>query len=73
MVVAFLRSVHDRQPLLPPSFAYGCKVGSGAVILAGVNIGEHALVGAGSVVTKDVQARTIVYGVPATKHGEVTL
>lgn len=67
------RDPDHEQPLQPPSFAHGCKVGSGAVILAGVNIGEQALVGAGSVVTKDVQARTIVYGVPATQHGEVTL
>src|SRR5262249_50651471 len=78
---AGLRTVNDKaltwrdpeheQPLSPPSFGYGCKVGSGAVILAGVTIGEHALVGAGSVVTHDVRARTIVYGVPARPHGEV--
>lgn len=61
------------QPLRPPSFAYGCKVGSGAVLLAGVTVGEHALVGAGSVVTRDVRAKAIVYGVPAKQHGEVTL
>ncbi|MFV2104075.1 DapH/DapD/GlmU-related protein [Micromonospora sp. LOL_024] len=67
------RAPDNEQPLLPPRFAYGCKVGSGAVILAGVTIGEHALVGAGSVVTKDVRARAIVYGVPATRHGEVNL
>jgi acetyltransferase-like isoleucine patch superfamily enzyme len=63
----------NEQPLLPPSFAYGCRVGSGAVILAGVTVGEHALVGAGSIVTRDVRARAIVYGVPATQHGEVNL
>ncbi|MEU7617716.1 DapH/DapD/GlmU-related protein [Micromonospora rifamycinica] len=67
------RDPDNEQPLLPPSFAYGCKIGSGAVILAGVAIGEHALVGAGSVVTKNVHARAIVYGVPATQHGEVDL
>ncbi|MDG4791113.1 DapH/DapD/GlmU-related protein [Micromonospora sp. WMMD1102] len=67
------RDPDNEPPLLPPSFAYGCRVGSGAVILAGVNVGEHALVGAGSVVTKDVRARAIVYGVPATERGEVTL
>ncbi|WP_329474437.1 hypothetical protein OG555_22220 [Kribbella sp. NBC_01484] len=67
------RDPDHEQPLVPPSFAYGCKVGSGAVILAGLAVGEHALVGAGSVVTKDVRARAIVYGVPATQHGEVIL
>ncbi|MFI5837907.1 DapH/DapD/GlmU-related protein [Micromonospora sp. NPDC051300] len=66
------RDPDNEQPLLPPRFTYGCKVGSGAVILAGVTIGEHALVGAGSVVTKNVAARAVVYGVPATQRGEVT-
>ena len=41
------------------------SIGSGAVILCGVTIGEGALVGAGSVVTKDVPPHTIVAGNPA--------
>ena len=41
------------------------SIGSGAVILCGVTIGEGALVGAGSVVTKDVPPHTIVTGNPA--------
>lgn len=65
------RDPDHEQPLPPPVFAYGCKVGSGAVILAGVTVGAHALVGAGSVVTRDVPTRAIVYGVPARQHGEV--
>jgi acetyltransferase-like isoleucine patch superfamily enzyme len=40
-------------------------IGSGAVILCGVTIGEGALVGAGSVVTHDVAAHTVVVGNPA--------
>jgi UDP-2-acetamido-3-amino-2,3-dideoxy-glucuronate N-acetyltransferase len=43
------------------------SIGSGAVILCGVTIGEGALVGAGSVVTKDVEPHTIVAGNPARK------
>jgi UDP-2-acetamido-3-amino-2,3-dideoxy-glucuronate N-acetyltransferase len=43
----------------------GASIGSGAVILGGVTIGERALVGAGAVVTADVAPRTIVAGVPA--------
>lgn len=45
-----------------------CKnawIGAGATILPGVTIGENAIVGAGSVVTKDVEANTIVVGNPA--------
>jgi acetyltransferase-like isoleucine patch superfamily enzyme len=43
----------------------GASVGSGATILSKVTIGENAIVGAGSVVTKDVPANTIVAGNPA--------
>ena len=43
----------------------GSSIGSGATILSGVVIGENALVGAGSVVTKDVQANAVVAGNPA--------
>jgi UDP-2-acetamido-3-amino-2,3-dideoxy-glucuronate N-acetyltransferase len=43
----------------------GASIGSGATILSKVVIGEHAIVGAGSVVTRDVPAHTIVAGNPA--------
>ena len=43
----------------------GASIGSGATLLSGVTIGEKAIVGAGSVVTKDVPAGTIVAGNPA--------
>jgi acetyltransferase-like isoleucine patch superfamily enzyme len=43
----------------------GASIGSGVTILANVVIGENALVGAGSVVTKDVPANSIVAGNPA--------
>ena len=43
----------------------GASIGSGATILAGVKIGRNAIVGAGSVVTKNVEAGTIVVGNPA--------
>ncbi len=41
------------------------SIGSGATILAGVTIGEEAIVGAGAVVTRDVAPRTVVAGNPA--------
>jgi len=43
----------------------GASLGSSSTILAGVTVGEGAIVGAGSVVTKDVPPRTIVAGNPA--------
>jgi len=43
----------------------GASIGSSATILAGVVIGENAIVGAGSVVTKDVPSNVIVAGNPA--------
>jgi acetyltransferase-like isoleucine patch superfamily enzyme len=43
----------------------GASIGSGAVLLGGITIGENAIVGAGSVVTKDVPRDTIVAGNPA--------
>ena len=43
----------------------GASIGSGAVILCGVTIGERAMVGAGAVVTHDVPADAVVAGVPA--------
>lgn len=43
----------------------GASIGTSSTILCGVTIGENAIVGAGSVVTKDVPANTVVAGVPA--------
>jgi acetyltransferase-like isoleucine patch superfamily enzyme len=43
----------------------GVSIGSSATILCGVTIGKNAMVGAGSVVTKDVPENTLVAGVPA--------
>jgi acetyltransferase-like isoleucine patch superfamily enzyme len=43
----------------------GASIGSGSTILAKVTIGENAIVGAGTMVTKDVPANTIVAGNPA--------
>ena len=50
---------------LPTLVKRGASVGSGVTILGGVTIGERAVVGAGSVVTRDVPAGTIVAGNPA--------
>ena len=42
-----------------------CWIGAGAIIMPNITIGERAIVGAGAVVTKDVDADTVVVGVPA--------
>ena len=49
----------------------GSSIGSNATIMGGVTIGEHALVGAGSVVIQDVPPYSIVAGVPAQVIGDV--
>ena len=50
---------------VPTLVKRGASVGSGAVLLCGITICENAMIGAGSVVTKDVPADTIVAGNPA--------
>ena len=48
-----------------PTIRRGARVGGGAVLCPGVEIGEEAFVGAGAVVTKDVPPRVVVVGNPA--------
>jgi acetyltransferase-like isoleucine patch superfamily enzyme len=77
---AGVRTVNDREmiwrdperipDLVPPCFGHGARVGSGSVILGGVRIGDHALIGAGSVVTRDIPAAAVAYGVPARVRGQ---
>lgn len=55
----------DDWECLPTRVCEGASVGSNATILPGITIGAWSLVGAGSVVTKDVPPRTIVAGCPA--------
>ncbi len=51
--------------VVPTLVKRGASLGSGAVIMCGVTIGEEAMVGAGTVVTSDVPDRAVVAGVPA--------
>lgn len=48
-----------------PTINSGCVIGAGAIILGAITIGEHARIGAGSVVLKDVPPNTTVFGIPA--------
>lgn len=47
----------------------GASIGANATILGGITIGENAMIGAGSVVTKDVPAEELWFGNPAKKQG----
>jgi UDP-2-acetamido-3-amino-2,3-dideoxy-glucuronate N-acetyltransferase len=57
----------SRRPHTPSatSVGRGASIGAGAVILPGVNIGEHVMVGAGAVVVEDVASGDVVVGNPA--------
>jgi UDP-2-acetamido-3-amino-2,3-dideoxy-glucuronate N-acetyltransferase len=67
--VTFTNDKHPRAQgnwtLTPIVVKKGASIGANSVILPGITIGEEALVGAGSVVTKNVQNKTIVAGNPA--------
>lgn len=52
----------------PPVIEADCSLGAGAVVLPGVRIGQGALIGAGAVVTHDVEPYAVVSGVPARPH-----
>ncbi len=57
--------------LSPIVLRHGCSVGAGAVVVAGVDVGRFATVGAGAVVTHDVPAHALVAGNPARRIGWV--
>jgi len=59
------------EPLRGPVFRRACRVGGGAVLVPGVEIGEEAFVAAGALVTRDVGPRQVVMGVPARVVREV--
>jgi acetyltransferase-like isoleucine patch superfamily enzyme len=58
-------------PLVGAILRRACRVGAGAVLTPGVEIGEEAYVAAGALVTRDVPARRVVMGVPARVVREV--
>ena len=57
--------------ITPTLVKYGASLGAGAVIRCGITIGTFALVGAGSVVTRDVPPHALVLGNPARQRGYV--
>ena len=75
--VTFTNDIIPRSKQYPDKFEKtlikkGASIGANSTIIAGVIIGEYALIGAGSVVTKDVPANTVWYGNPAKQRGFIT-
>lgn len=75
--VTFTNDLVPRSKVYPEKFAKtlikkGASIGANSTIIAGNTIGEYALIGAGSVITKDVPPYTIWYGNPAQHKGYVT-
>lgn len=65
------RRSRSETPLVGATLRRACRVGGGAVITPGTEIGEEAFVAAGAVVTRDVPPRGVVLGVPAQLVREV--
>ena len=66
---AFIERKHEFRPTL---VRQGATLGANCTIVCGVTIGEYALIGAGSVVTRDVPSYGLVYGVPGRHAGWVS-
>lgn len=71
----FTNDKYPRSKVYPDEFVKtiikrGASIGANATILCGVTIGENAMIGAGSVVTKDVPSGELWYGTPAKSHGK---
>lgn len=74
--VTFTNDPSPRSKRRPEKFLQTCiehnaSIGANATILGGITIGAYAMIGAGSVVTKDVPEYALVYGSPAKQHGFV--
>ncbi|MDD4777213.1 MAG: acyltransferase [Fermentimonas sp.] len=64
--------VYDAENIKETIVKNGASIGANATILPGVIIGEHAFVGAGSVITSSVPPYTLYYGNPARHKGYIT-
>ncbi|KPV62969.1 MAG: UDP-N-acetylglucosamine acyltransferase [Candidatus Bathyarchaeota archaeon BA2] len=63
------RSFSTDWRIVPTLVKKGASIGTGTVVMCGATIGEYAMIGAGSVVTRDVQPHAIAYGNPAEVRG----
>lgn len=74
--VTFVNDKYPRSKKYPEKFqgskiGKGVSIGANATILGGIEIGEYAMIGAGSVVTRNVEPYTLVYGNPGKGIGKV--
>lgn len=67
----FRTKLQGKIDLQGPTIKRGARIGSGAIILPAVTVGEEAVVGAGAVVTRDVPPYTVVAKVPAIELKKV--
>ncbi len=64
-------SIPRKNEILPTLVREGATIGANSTIVCGITIGKHAFIGAGSVVTKNVQDNALVFGNPAKFQGWV--
>lgn len=65
------RAFKEEWQIVPTLVRRGASIGANATIVCGITVGEYAMVGAGSVVARDVPNHGLVYGNPARLHGFV--
>lgn len=56
---------------MPIHIGRNCWLGSGVCVMPGVTIGDNTVIGAGSVVTKDIPANVVAYGIPCKVIREI--
>jgi len=76
--VTFTNDKYPRSKVYPQEFLRTtikkkAAIGANATILCGITVGENAMIGAGSVITKDVPAGELWYGNPAKSHGKAKI
>lgn len=64
-VLIFRKDIPDLEITKPITISDNVYIGINTIILPGVNIGDNCIIGAGSVVTKDISSNSVVGGIPA--------